>query len=90
MSQRPPRRRAVVAAEPLGVAGTTPAGLLAPDDDALAAILAAVAHCVDVSGQTAAARAIRPGWTTSSAYPWRFSGRWWSGPAPLRRERPGA
>ncbi|MHB1597555.1 MAG: hypothetical protein ACYCXY_01445 [Acidimicrobiales bacterium] len=78
-----------------GLAAATAAGRhdpLAPDAEALAAILAAIEQCAPVAGAFAVpplGAAGRPGWRTRQSYPWRFSGRWWTGPAPLRRERPG-
>ena len=50
-----------------------------PDDDELAAILAAV----EAAWPRPAAPA--PDETPSR---WRFSGRWWSKPVPVRRDRP--
>jgi len=63
-----------------------PSAALAPDDEALAAIVAALEASLAPPGD-ALPRA--PGWRTSTQHAWRFSGRWWSGPAALRRERPG-
>ncbi|MDA8290549.1 MAG: hypothetical protein M0Z33_02540 [Actinomycetota bacterium] len=62
-----------------------PGAPLAADDDALAAIVAALEATLS-SRTTPGARP--PGWRTSAEHPWRFSGRWWSGPDALRRERP--
>lgn len=63
-----------------------PAAPLAPDDEAVAAILAAIRAAL-APGEGSGSKV--PGWRTSSEHPWRFSGRWWSGPVPLRRDRPG-
>ncbi|MCU1493948.1 MAG: hypothetical protein JWO62_1712 [Acidimicrobiaceae bacterium] len=60
---------------------------LAPTDEALAAIVAALEQCLPAPGAQAPAGGA-PGWRVRSSYPWRFSGRWWSAPAVLRRERP--
>jgi hypothetical protein len=50
----------------------------APTDEELAAIVAAI----DVTWH-------RPVAVTSAELPrWRFSGRWWTKPVPLRRVRP--
>lgn len=50
-----------------------------PTEEELAAIVAAV--------EVAWPRAVAP--TTRGATPrWRFSGRWWSKPVPVRRDRP--
>jgi len=60
---------------------------LAPTDEALGAVIAALEQYLGKPAATVAGPG-RPGWRTSAGYPWRFSGRWWTGPAPLRRERP--
>ena len=53
-----------------------------PSDDELAAILAAV----EVSWP----RPVAATWGATDDEPsrWRFSGRWWSRPLPVRRDRP--
>ncbi len=50
-----------------------------PDDDEMAAIVAAIALAWP-----------RPGPRSVEEAPsrWRFSGRWWSRPVPTRRDRP--
>jgi hypothetical protein len=50
----------------------------APDDDELAAIVAAV--------EQAWPRPVAP--VRADEPRWRFSGRWWSRPVPTRRDRP--
>jgi hypothetical protein len=57
------------------VAGVRPT----PDDDEMAAIAAAIQMVwPKPTAPTAADEATR----------WRFSGRWWSRPVPVRRDRP--
>jgi hypothetical protein len=51
-----------------------------PSDEEVAAIVAAV----EVAWPRPAARATGP----EAARRWRFSGRWWTKPVPLRRSRP--
>ena len=50
-----------------------------PDDDEMAAIVAAIELAWP-----------RPGTSSIEESPsrWRFSGRWWSRPVPTRRDRP--
>ena len=60
-------------------------GALAADPAVVAAIAAAV-EAVWPRPQAAA----RPGERGAPEYVWRFSGRWWSKPVPLRRDRPWA
>ena len=50
-----------------------------PDDDELAAIVAAI--------EVAWPRPQAPA-STEGPSRWRFSGRWWSRPVPTRRDRP--
>jgi hypothetical protein len=50
-----------------------------PSDDELAAIIAAV----DVAWPKPMAAV-----DEDEVPAWRFSGRWWAGPVPLRRQRP--
>jgi hypothetical protein len=57
------------------VAGVRPT----PDDDEMAAIVAAIELAWPHA--TAAPEAEEPS-------RWRFSGRWWSRPVPVRRDRP--
>ncbi len=52
----------------------------APDDDELAAILAAI--------ETSWPRPAPAAPTDDEPSRWRFSGRWWSRPLPTRRDRP--
>jgi hypothetical protein len=52
-----------------------------PDDDEAAAIVAAVDALWPRQAASAADDVRRPS-------VWRFSGRWWSQPIPLRRPRP--
>jgi hypothetical protein len=65
----------------------SPGGNLAPTDEALAAIVAALGEILEPAGARVTEPG-RPGWRPLSAHPWRFSGRWWADPAPRRRERP--
>lgn len=51
-----------------------------PTDDELAAMMAAV--------EVLWPRAVSLSADPSEPAPWRFSGRWWSKPLPLRRSRP--
>ena len=53
-----------------------------PDPDVLAAITAAV--------QLAWPRPAQPDQNNPVHEAWRFSGRWWNKPVPLRRDRPWA
>jgi hypothetical protein len=50
-----------------------------PTDDEVAAIVAAVDAVTPRAGHHA---------DDDAAARWRFSGRWWSKPIPLRRDRP--
>ena len=60
---------------------TTGAATPEPTDDEAAAIAAALAVVLSAP--------IASGWPPVSAAPrWRFSGRWWSKPVPVRRDRP--
>jgi hypothetical protein len=68
----------VVTDSSISVASITPA----PTDEEVAAIMAATEALWPRPVVLAAAVAERP----RSA--WRFSGRWWSLPLPLRRDRP--
>ncbi len=54
-----------------------------PNDDEVAAIVAAV--------EAAWPRPVAEGSAVPAGEPerWRFSGRWWAKPVPLRRDRPG-
>jgi hypothetical protein len=56
----------------------TPAG---PTPEELAAIVVAVEVAWPGPVVVQDVRALRPN-------PWRFSGRWWARPQPVRRERP--
>ncbi|HVC25338.1 MAG TPA: hypothetical protein VND23_06250 [Acidimicrobiales bacterium] len=69
-----------VEAEPLH--GWAP---LAPAPEVLTVIVTAVEASLV---EPAAARSPAPGWRVHADHAWRFSARWWSGPAPLRRDRP--
>ena len=60
----------------VGVAGVRPT----PDDDELAAILAAIEMSWPRPAPAPA--------TDDEPSRWRFSGRWWSRPLPTRRDRP--
>jgi hypothetical protein len=51
-----------------------------PADEEVAAIVAAV--------EVAWPRAAAPSGTAEVTQRWRFSGRWWTKPVPLRRNRP--
>ena len=51
-----------------------------PAPDELAAIVAAV--------ELVWPRPVTAGDDTDDAPGWRWSGRWWTGPVPLRRQRP--
>jgi hypothetical protein len=51
-----------------------------PDDEELAAIVAAI----EASWPRAVVAAPAPPTQTS----WRFAGRWWTKPIPVRRDRP--
>jgi hypothetical protein len=53
------------------------------DPGELAAIVAAVEMCWPRPGGADEERPDEPP-------PWRFSGRWWAAPLPLRRARPGS
>lgn len=61
------------------------AGALAAPPDVVAAIAAAVEVCWP---RPAPAASLRPRERGAPEYVWRFSGRWWSKPVPLRRDRP--
>ncbi|MEJ7846420.1 MAG: hypothetical protein WKF93_12325 [Acidimicrobiales bacterium] len=50
----------------------------APTDEEAAAIVAAVDACWPRPGPVVSAPASR----------WRFAGRWWTKPTPVRRDRP--
>lgn len=51
-----------------------------PSDDEMAAIIAAI---------EVAASTLQPAGTVNDEVArWRFSGRWWSKPVPVRRDRP--
>jgi hypothetical protein len=52
------------------------------DDEEVAAILAALTALWPRPGMAAAAASAEP-------ERWRFSGRWWAKPVPMRRDRPG-
>jgi hypothetical protein len=55
-------------------------------EEVLAVIAAAVAELEAAdAGHAAPAEAVAPG---GPRYVWRFSGRWWSRPVPVRRDRP--
>ena len=53
-----------------------------PSDDELAAIIAAV--------EVAWPKPMATADDGEGVPAWRFSGRWWAGPIPLRRQRPWA
>ena len=61
------------------------AGALAAPPDVVAAIAAAVEVCWPRPVPAASLRSRERG---APEYVWRFSGRWWSKPVPLRRDRP--
>ena len=69
--------------EPAAAAGAAPGSkvlLAAPSDDEVAAIVAAV----EVAWPKPTVVAADP----AKPSRWRFSGRWWSAPIPMRRVRP--
>jgi len=74
--------RLVIEPEP-----SPPGSPLAADDAITSIIVTALEQCLAPPKATRPRRTA-PGWRTGPSYPWRFSGRWWSTPATLRRERP--
>ena len=55
----------------------------APTDEEAAAIAAAIAAAVEAAWPRAVLAA-----TQEDTPRWRFAGRWWSTPIPVRRDRP--
>jgi hypothetical protein len=62
------------------------AGALTAPPEVVAAIAAAVEICWPKPSPPASAPGTRE--RGAPEYVWRFSGRWWSKPVPLRRDRP--
>ncbi len=69
----------------VGAGPADPHGRLAPAPEVLVAIALAVEECWP---RPAPHPTPASGWRRVTPA-WRFSGRWWSGAAVLRRERPG-
>ncbi len=69
-------------ARPPGVGPADRHGRLAPSAELLAAIEAAVELAWPRPASPRPSRSADPGAS------WRFSGRWWAAPLPLRRDRP--
>jgi hypothetical protein len=78
----PSRASAAGAAAPIELGPLTLRPRPQPDPDVLAAITAAV--------QLAWPRAPEADQNNPVHEAWRFSGRWWNKPVPLRRDRPWA